>query len=177
MDAFWDDGDGPGTVRHLIAAEPWDAVRLEAFYTLKPEELAAYAGRFHERVASRGARLVLYAAPAARAQAWPDAHRAFQESVNALGASLGAPVAPAVGAYLSALGPAPAPEQMSALYNDWIHATERGNYLIACCLYAAITGCSPVGLPCHAGLPEAEARRYQEAAWQAVLAANPGFAP
>lgn len=53
----------------------------------------------------------------------------------------------------------------------WIHPTPRGTYLAASCLYAAITGFSPVGLA-HPGVPEEEAGKLQELAWAAYLEAN-----
>lgn len=166
IDVFWNDGDEPGTARHLIAAEPWDAVVIETFYTLKPDELVTYGTRFGELVRARNAAPVFYVSPAARAHPYPDAHRLYQDAVVELAQALSAPVAPAVGAYIAFLGENPAPDRFGVVYNDWIHATENGNHLIASCIYAALTGFSPVGLA-HPGLSETEAHEFQEAAWEA----------
>jgi len=166
IDVFWNEGDTPDTARGTIAAEPWDAVVIETFYTMSRDDLFKYGTLFGNLIRSRNAQAVLYAAPAARAQPYPDAFRKFQDEVVALGRTQGMAVAPAVGAYLHFLGPAPTPAQFDTLYADWIHATEKGNYLIACCLYAALTGFSPMGLA-HPGMSEAEAKALQEAAWRA----------
>ena len=166
IDAFWNEGDTPDTARGVIAAEPWDAVVIETFYTMSQDDLMKYGTLFGNLIRSRNAQAVLYVSPAARTQPYPDAFRKFQDGVIALGRLQGMPVAPAVGAYVHFLGPAPTPAQFDVLYADWIHATEKGNYLIACCLYAALTGVSPVGLA-HPGMSEAEAKAFQEAAWRA----------
>jgi len=166
IDTFWNDGEGPGTARNLIAGEPWDAVVIETFYNLKPGELQDFGTQFVDLVRSKKARPVFYVAPAAQAHEYPDAHRAFEDSVLELAKTLDVPVAPAVGAYLEFLGPNPTPEKLGILYSDWIHPTEKGTYLIQCCIYAALTDSSPVGLA-HPGISDEEAKTFQETAWKA----------
>jgi len=72
-----------------------------------------------------------------------------------------------------------------ALYQpDAVHPSKKGVYLLACSIYAAITGCNPVGLTnaipmldnnsnYPGRLSEAEVRTLQEAAWKAFLETYP----
>lgn len=172
IDTFWNDGDLPGTARHLIATEPWDAVVIETFYSLTPEELSKYGGGFAELARSHHARPIFYSAPAAKAHPYPVGHREAQEAVLALGRTLDVPVAPAVAGYLTFLGDEPTADRLGILYSDWIHSTERGSYLIACSIYSAMTGYSAIGLA-HPGLSAEDGLALQEAAWKAYCENKP----
>ncbi len=169
---YWNDGDTPDTARGLIASEPWDAVVFETFYTVKYENALKYGTLFADLIRGSNAKAVIYESPAARASAYPDVFRKFHDENIALSKALNVPVAPSVHAWMQYLGPKPTPEQFGSLYADWIHATPKGAYLSACCIYSAITGFSPVGLA-HPGLSDDEANVFQEAAWTAFLETNP----
>ena len=169
---YWNDGDTPDTARGLIASEPWDAVVFETFYTVKYENMLKYATLFTDLIRSRNAKAVIYESPAARGASYPDVFRKFHDENVALSKALGIPVAPGVRAWLEYFGPKPTQEQFGTLYADWIHATPKGAYLNACCIYSALTGFSPVGLA-HPGLSDDEAAVFQQAAWKACLETNP----
>ena len=169
---FWDAGDSPDTARGVIKAEPWDAVVFETFYTAKYENMLKYATLFTDLIRTKNAKVVIYESPAAKGATYPAVFRKFHGENVALSKALKIPVAPGVHAWLQCLGPKPTPEQLGTLYADWIHATPKGAYLNACCIYSALTGFSPVGLA-HPGISEAEARVFQQTAWTAFLQSNP----
>ena len=90
-----------------------------------------------------------------------------------VGKELKVPVAAAGKACLVYWGDSPTQEEILALYDrDKGHPGPRGSYLYACTLYAIVTGHSPVGLTHRVpNQPEdtitpAQAKRFQEAAWQ-----------
>jgi hypothetical protein len=58
------------------------------------------------------------------------------------------------------------------LYADWIHASPKGVYLTACCIYSALTGFSPVGLYHPTDISDADAKEFQKIAWEAYQEAN-----
>jgi hypothetical protein len=70
------------------------------------------------------------------------------------------------------LGPNPTKEQFNVVYADWIHASPKGAYMTACCIYSALTGASPVGLYHPADISAEEAKIFQEAAWKAFQESN-----
>ena len=170
--SFWNVGDNSGTARGLIAAENWDAVVFETFYNMNADELLKYGVQFADLIKSKNARPVIYESPIAQAKSYPEEYMQFHNNSLALANAVEAPIAPSVLAWMKLLGPKPTPENVGAVYADWIHATPKGAYLTACCIYAALTGFSPVGLA-HPDLPEAEGRELQELAWKAFLEANP----
>jgi hypothetical protein len=169
MRNHWNDGDAPDTARGRIAAEPWDVVVVETFYRMTRNDMAQYGRWYADTVGKRGARLLIYETPVAKASAYPEGYQDFHDSNVWLGKQLQAPVAPSVRAWMSVLGNQPSEASLKALYSDWIHASAKGAYLTACTLYATLTDQSPVGLFVPEGLlsPE-EALRYQTAAWQAA---------
>jgi hypothetical protein len=173
MRGHWNDGDAPDTARGKMAAGLWDQVVVETFYRNSREDLLLYGSRYAEVANRCGARLVLYETPVARALEYPGGFQTFQESNLWLARELGVRLGPSVGAWMRILGPQPSEERLGILYADWIHATARGAYLSACCLYAALTGESPIGLFVPEGLlsPE-EALRYQQAAWDSYQEAE-----
>lgn len=171
IDRFWNEGDTPDTSRGLIAAEPWDAVVFETFYTTTTDDLLKYGTLFADLIRSQKAKPVLYESPIAQASAYPEAYRAFHEDNVTLARALKTPVAPSVHAWMRYLGPKPTPAQFGAVYADWIHATPQGAYMSACCIYSALTGQSPVGLA-HPGIPDSDADALQKAAWTAFEESN-----
>lgn len=131
-----------------------------------------YAGLFHDLIRQNGAKTVLFSTAH-----FPNrVTKGFLE-VNArhttLAKELQVPVAAGGKAWLAYWGDNPTQEQILDLYDkDKGHPGPNGSYLYACTLYPIQTGYSPVGLTHRVpGQPEstitpAEAKRFQEAAWQ-----------
>ncbi len=176
IDVFWNDGDTRDTARGLIAALPWDAVVLETFYTMKPEELLKYGKLFGDLARSKNIKLVLYESQPAQAVAYPESYRKFHDDNVALGKTLQIPVAAVVLAEMLYVEGNPT-AKIGSFYDDWIHPSEKGIYLAAYCIYSAITGFSPVGLAHPSSISEEDAKALQEAAWKAVQETNPGLKP
>lgn len=170
---FWDAGDGPYTARGVIAGSPWDVVVFETFYNMKLPDLSKYVPPFVELIRSVGARPVIYASPLPKAAPYPDRFQQFHQDNLALCGPLGVALAPSVAAWARRLGPSPTEEQFGEVYADWIHASPAGAYITACCIYAAITGQSPVGLYHPPDLSDAQAAAYQQVAWETYLESNP----
>jgi len=170
---FWDAGEAPGTARGLIAAENWDAVVFEVLYNLNHDKLFEYGTQFAELIKSRNARAVIYGTSLPKEKIYPDEFQKFHEEFQSLAKAVKAPLAPSILAYMKFLGEKPTAEDYAAVYADWIHPTPKGTYLSACCIYAALTGFSPVGLAAI-NLRADEARKLQELAWAAYQEGNPG---
>ncbi len=168
MRGHWNDGVAHDAARGVIAAGGWDTVVVETFYRTSREDLLALGSGYAEDIRSTGARLLIYETPVAKAIEYPAAYEAHHQTNVWLGARLKAGVAPCVKAWMGVLGERPKPDAFETLYADWIHASARGAYLSACCLYATLTGESPIGLWAPPGLlsPE-EVPQYQHAAWLA----------
>jgi hypothetical protein len=168
MRGHWSDGVAHDTARGRIAAGGWDTVVVETFYRTSREDLLELGRGYAEEVRRSGARLMIYETPVAKAIEYPDAYEAHHRTNVWLGERLGAAVAPCVKAWMGVLGGRPQPGALERLYADWIHASARGAYLSACCLYAALSGESPEGLWAPPDLfSEGEAREYQRCAWRA----------
>ncbi len=172
MKMFWDAGDGPDTARGVIAAEPWDAVVVETFYNMNGEQIRDYTQKFVDVIRGRKATPVIYESPLPKAAPYPERFQQFHDDNVGLVRSLKLSVAPSVAAWMRLLGPKPTPEQFGVVYDDWIHASPRGAYITGCCLYAALTGASPVGLYHPASIPEAESKSLQDCAWEAYRETN-----
>ena len=177
MRAFWSQGDAPDTPRGKIAAEPWDVVVVETFYRMSREDLAEFGDAYAALARSHGAKLVIYESPASKALPYPDGFSLFHASNIWLGKRLGTAVAPSVHAWLKFFGASPTEERFRELYRDGIHATAKGAYLTACCLYAALTELSPEGLWHPPEMRVEDALLLQQIAWlafsetqQAILA-------
>jgi hypothetical protein len=166
MRAHWNDGIAHDAARGIIAAGGWDTVVVETFYRTNREDLLAFGSGYAEEVRRSGARLLIYETPVAKAIEYPAAYVAHHQTNIWLGTRLKSGVAPCVKAWMGVLGERPAPSAFEQLYADWIHASARGAYLSACCLYATLTGESPVGLWSPPGLlsPD-EVLAYQRSAW------------
>lgn len=175
-----DDTDAYGwTPRAVIANEPWDYVVFQDIPSSSSEDLCKYAGEFAGLIRAQNARPVLYETFTVFKLPYPDALQKWHEQHLALKKELNAPLAPGGLAWIKYLGAKPTDDRRLSLYHsDHNHAGERGAYMLACCLYSALTGLSPVGLThliAHFApdmiTPE-DARAYQEAAWAAFLEAN-----
>jgi hypothetical protein len=166
MRAHWNDGVAHDAARGVIAAGGWDTVVVETFYRTSREDLLAFGSGYAEEVRRNGARLLIYETPVAKAIEYPAAYEAHHQTNVWLGTRLKSGVAPCVKAWMGVLGERPEPSAFEQLYADWIHASARGAYLSACCLYATLTGESPVGLWSPPGLlsPD-EVLAYQRSAW------------
>ncbi|MEI6166388.1 MAG: hypothetical protein WCS52_04270 [bacterium] len=172
INTFWNAGDTPDTARGVITSEPWDTVVFESFYSLKSEELMKYGALFSDLIHSNHANAVIYETPIAQAKPYPDGYRKYHDDSMAMVKVLKAPVAPSVLAWMQFLGPAPTAEQFGVVYADWIHATPKGAYITACGMYAALTGCSPVGLYHPQDISESDALKFQQLAWNAYRETN-----
>lgn len=169
---FWDAGDAPDTVRGIIASEPWDVVVFETFYNMKLQDLTKYVKLFTDLIRSHGATPVIYESPIPKSSLYPDRFQQFHNDNLAVCGQLQIALAPCVAAWVQRLGPNPGPEQLGEVYADWIHASQRGAYITACCLYAAITGKNPAGLYHPAELPDDDAAALQAVAWKAYSESN-----
>jgi len=168
MRGHWNDGIAHDTARGRIASGGWDTVVVETFYRTSREELFGLGNGYAEETLRGGARLLIYETPVAKAIEYPAAYEAHHRTNIWLGERLGSDVAPCVKAWMGVLGKRPHSAALDRLYADWIHASARGAYLSACCLYAALSGDSPEGLWAPPGLlSEPEALEYQRSAWRA----------
>jgi hypothetical protein len=165
--AFWAEGEAPDTVRYKIRTEPWDVLVVETFYRMTEADIAQYVGLYADLARSRGTRVVMYETPAAKSVPFPAGFESVHRANLAVGGRLGVPVAPSLLAWWRLLGQAPDKVRFDRLYADGLHATLRGAYTSACCVYAAVTGASPVGRFHPEEIEAAEARSLQEAAWAA----------
>lgn len=169
---FWNAGDAPDTVRGIIASEPWDVVVFETFYNMKLQDLTKYVTLFTELIRSRGATPVIYESPIAKASPYPDRFQQFHDDNLAVSRQLQVALAPGVAAWMQRLGSNPTAEQFGEVYADWIHASERGAYINATCIYAAITGRNPAGLYHPTELSNDDAVSLQAVAWKAYSESN-----
>ena len=169
MRAYWMQGDATDTPRGKIAAEPWDAVVVEAFYKTTRADLAEFGDAYAKLARRQGARLVVYESPVLKSLPYPDGFGAFHASNLWLGRQLGVAVAPSVLAWMKFFGDSPTEQRLKELYKDGIHATAKGAYLTSCCLYSALTGLSPEGLWSPSEMSGEEALLFQHLAWHAFL--------
>lgn len=173
LESHWNRGTGKGSARAKIAEEKWDYVILQDIYYTKPESFTKHARLFHDLIRQHGAKTVLLST-ASISTLYPKGFHDLHDMHVALGKELKTPVAAAGKAWLDYWGDKPTPEQRLDLYDkDKAHPGRKGSYIYACTLYPILTGHSPVGLTHR--LPKqpedtisaAEAKRFQEAAWQA----------
>jgi hypothetical protein len=173
LESHWKKGAGKDTARGKIAEEKWDFVILQDYtYVTSKESFTMYAGLFHDLILQNGAKTVFFST-ASFPKLVPKGFLEVHERHATLGKELKVPVAAGGKAWLVYWGDNPTQEQILALYDqDKGHPGPKGSYLYACTLYALLTDHSPVGLT-HSipNQPEntitaAEAKRFQEAAWQ-----------
>lgn len=178
---FWEEGEGLGTARAKIIAEPWDFVVFESYpFLFGPEESLKYVTAFSDLIRARKAVPVLLDAPAFFRVAYPAEVRKNHDDNVALGKSLRIPVAAAGHAWTLYLGPTPTPAQRMALYHpDAVHTSPKGAYMLACSVYSAITRRSPIGLTrdipgfAPGEISADESVALQTAAWNAYRESNP----
>jgi hypothetical protein len=134
-----------GNALATIRAGGWDCVVLQeqsVTAVLSQADFFHYGTVFNDEIVRSGARTVLL-------ETWqrPDAVAAgvtsqtIEAAYTALGASIGATVAPAGAAFAAALAGRPGIE----LNLQDGHPTPAGTYLAACAVYGAILGRTPVG--------------------------------
>jgi len=176
LNTFWDEGNGGGTARNMIESAPWDFVVVETYRSMKLEDVLKYGKLYADLARSRNIKPVFYETHTEQSSPFPERALEYHERNIELRKKVGAPVAPAALAeiyYLEAV-PTATREEFHA---DWIHPSEKGFYLEAYCIYAAITGYSPVGLAHPKRMSEEDAKALQEAAWKAVQETSPGLKP
>lgn len=175
LQLHWDAGDGPGTPRGTIAEGNWDRVVVQEIYSAPREQFEAYAGRFQEAIHAAGSTTVLFATASvtghySQQYSYPESTRGLNEMQLAYGRRRGVQVAAAGLAWIRYLGPSPSEAQVLDLYaQDRGHPGPKGSYIYACLLYAALTGCTPVGLSPRVNdlvLDSDEAAGMQRAAWE-----------
>jgi hypothetical protein len=178
LERHWNVGEGKNSARAKIADEKWDAVVLQDIFDTQSESITKHARLFHGLIRQHGAQTVLLST-ASVSKLYPKGFTDLHDMHIALGKELKIPVAAAGKAWLSYWGDSPTEEQRLDLYDkDKAHPGVKGSYIYACTLYALLTGRSPVGLTHRIpGKPEdtitpAEAKRFQEAAWQVHQAIN-----
>jgi hypothetical protein len=173
IESHWKKGTGKDTARAKIAGEKWDFVILQDYTAVTSKEsFFEHARLFDALIRQHGAKTVLFSTcsfPNRVPRGFLDVH----DRHVALGKELKAPVAAGGKAWLVAWGDQPTEKQILDLYHpDKGHPGPRGSYLYACTLYPILTGHSPVGLTHRlpnqpeTTLSPADAKRFQEAAWQ-----------
>ncbi len=173
LESHWKRGTDKNTARSKIAEEQWDYVILQDFtsYTSN-ESFTKHAQLFDELSRKNGAQTVLLSTasfPTMVPKGFLDVH----ERHAVFAREFKVPIAAGGKAWLKYWGENPTQEQILSLYDaDKGHPGPKGSYLYACTIYAILTGQSPVGLthiipnqPENTITP-AEAKQFQEAAWQ-----------
>jgi len=172
LKTFWDAGDTLDTARGVISAEPWDVVVFETSYNMNREDILKYGSLISDLIRSRKAKPIIYESPIPKAGLYPGKFEEFHADNLNLMQMASVPLAPSVAAWMKIFGPAPTPEQLAGLYDDWIHASPKGAYVTACCIYSALTGHSPQGLYHPRDISAAEAGEFQRIAWEAYQETN-----
>jgi hypothetical protein len=177
-DAFRDDG-----LASLLGEVRWDVVVVQEQSQLlsfppeqRREETYPFARALQREISSAGGQTVLFMTWGYREGDpgnYPgDTFTAMQlrlaEGYSELGAELSAPVAPVGLAWAEALQRQPA---LDLWDGDGEHPNAAGSYLAACVFYAMLSGRNPSRSEFMAGLEPAEARFFQDVAWD-VTSAN-----
>lgn len=156
VDYMWDSSGAPARIR----TGNWDVVVLQGFWsgidypagTLAM--LQRTAARFDSLASAHGAQLVLFMPWTGNPLAsWMSAGKfhtdmtAFTTNYNALGVTLGCPVAPCARIWHSLTDTLPrAGLARDYLYGDDLHQNNLSSYLNSWIFYAVLTGRTPVGL-------------------------------
>ncbi|MBA3478244.1 MAG: SGNH/GDSL hydrolase family protein [Lautropia sp.] len=125
-----------GAIARALAHGRWDQVVLQEQSTLPIKNPTRYhenVRAVHALASAAGARTVLYLTWARRAA--PDAQQQLTAAVLAIGAEIGAAVAPAGQAWQVVLKDHPGIDLYSA---DGSHPTAAGSWLAACVLYRTL---------------------------------------
>ncbi|MEI6166397.1 MAG: hypothetical protein WCS52_04315 [bacterium] len=165
---FWNLGTAPSTPRGVIKAHPWDAVVFEIPYTTCDQStgVAEYAPRMISLIQGIKALPVIYEVHPF--YGWTQ-KKQFGKYDNAQLAPIpanSAALAPGAYAELQIVGTNPSDQALSEFHSDKLHASEKGAYLMACCLYAALTDSSPEGLFAPTDLKKDAVELLQQAAWK-----------
>ena len=172
LERLWNHGTDKGSARASIVADKWDFVVLQEHFAATTDSFNKYAPLFDEMIKKNGSKIVLFCT-ASISTLYPKGFHAMYDMQVAMGKKLNVPVVTAGKAWLLHWGDKPNPEQLLALYApDKAHPGKKGSYIYACCLYATLTGHSPIGLTNR--LPKqpedtitaAEAKLFQEVAWK-----------
>lgn len=167
-----------GGARASIESGSWDFVVLQqgpSAAELNRDTLRLATQLFAPSITFSGAKAVLFSV-------WPtsDRRQDFErssESYRLAAQDVGGIYAPVSQAWLKAWEKDPT---LPLYSSDGLHPTIIGSYLAALVIYAKITDKSPVGIPATLKLrngstldvPQADATLLQQAAWEAVTAAN-----
>lgn len=154
----WNKGDA----QRALASSSFDVVVLQEQSTLpvkNANRMFENVRLFDEAIRSAGARTVLYMTWARQHE--PQNQRVIAEAYAAIGAEIGAAVAPVGLAWERFLAANASP----VLHDkDQSHPTFAGSYLAACVLFMALFGQNPVGLPSAGKLAADDALALQQAA-------------
>ena len=176
LNTFWDEGDGGGTARRTIASVPWDVIVVETYRGMPLEDVLKYGTLYADLARSRKIEPVFYETHTQRSSPFPERALEYHERNIELRKKVEAAVAPVALAEIYYLEAVPTAKR-EEFHADYIHPSAKGYYLEAYCIYAAITGYSPVGLPHPKSISDEDARAMQEAAWKAVQETNPNLKP
>lgn len=168
--------DNPKTLPKLDSKK-WDVVVLQEHYRAPTKtgrkKFIDAATTFHTEIGKRNAKTVFYASPNIES-AGHEGFAAIHAVTIELAEKLDAHSAPAGAACLRVWKKKP---QLDLHHKDRRHPNYKAAYIGACCLYAAITGKSPVGLTriCGKGsVSGEEALMFQTAAWEQHQETNVG---
>jgi hypothetical protein len=179
LKGYWEAGDGKGSPRAAIAADKWDYVVIQEIFNAKEQAFQDYATKFDDAIKKAGSKTILFATANvtehySASYHYPDSFKKLNDMQISFGQERGIPVAAAGYAWMRYLGPHPSEKQILDLYHkDKGHPGEKGTYIYACLLYAAITGKTPEGLTSEfktirggITIAKEEAANMQNAAWQ-----------
>lgn len=179
LEGIWNSGYSFRTPRTKIQLGNWDYVVIQEAFAASGEDFRKYALLFHESIKQKKAKTILFATASIN-ELYPDGFKRIYDMNLALSKELGVPLASGGYAWLKYWGTNPTLEDRLYLYaSDRMHPGERGSYIYACTLYAAITGLSPIGLTHEIphfspGIVTPEkAYAFQLAAWKQYLEDNP----
>ncbi len=186
MDAQWNFGvdkastykDEPiPTPRNRIENATWDVIVFDDWCGVGLQASIQDIDRkwipqWTDYIRSKKARPILFGTPPALVDPYPENFHRWNDFIVEQGKKSGAGVASAPQAWFNYLGQNPTLEQRKLLYSsDGIHLTDKGAYILACCLYSAITGFTTVGLTNSTstarGISKEDAQAIQQASWKA----------
>jgi hypothetical protein len=179
LEGIWNSGYSFRTPRTKIQLGNWDYVVIQEAFAASGENFRNYALLFHELIKRKKAKTILFATASIN-ELYPDGFNQIYDMNLALSKELGVPLASGGYAWLKYWGTNPTLEDRLYLYaDDRMHPGERGSYIYACTLYAAITGFSPIGLTheiphfTQGTITPEKAYAFQQAAWNQYLEDNP----
>lgn len=178
LEGIWNSGYSFRTPRTKIKFGNWDYIVIQEAFAASGEDFKKYALLFHELIKEKKAKTILFATASIN-ELYPDGFKRIYDMNLALSKELGVPLASGGYAWLKYWGTNPTLEDRLYLYaSDRMHPGERGSYIYACTLYAAITGLSPIGLTheiphfSRGTVTPEKAYAFQLAAWNQYLEDN-----